>query len=52
MFLSEPLPPKEKELLPLYIEGKWVLQTNLFHEHVSASVLEFLNGGEQDEIDE
>ena len=48
----EPLPAEENELLPLYIEGKWVLQKKLFHDHVNDSVLKFLNGGEQDDIDE
>ena len=52
LFLCEPLPAEENELLPLYIEGKWVLQKKLFHEHVNDSVLKFLNGGEQDDIDE
>ena len=51
-FLPQPEPPIEEELVPLYITGKWVLQNKLFHERVNDSVLKFLNGREQDEIDE
>ena len=51
-FLPQPVPPIEEELVPVYIAGKWVLQNKLFHERVSDSVLKFLNGREQDEIDE